>query len=512
MTSSSYDFDYTPNFKVDLLPKSFNRSYFYNQSSMEDFLSSYQLVYSYQSDHNQSMQIDDSTTNIYSLLSNTTENCKEGNTTNDVQQSSPDGLTLGVGLYIGGYATLIAACIGSALNTAGIYFLLRRKGYKNMFNILLTINLIFDTIFLAFQIPRSMYTYFVSNNPTLVYYTMTNSGQRFSQIASVLMLVAFAHSQYQAVTKPYKVREFHLSSSRRRKQLLKYLIPTIFFATSFTIPVIYEIDTVTFNFCNEPVNVVVPSGMRLNPYYSMLFLGSLNLVFLGLFPFLSLLYFSYYIKKSLNQRLVFMDSRPHNESLQRRNLMNNKVIKWKAPDHEGIRNERYCNTNKATKTFFVMVFTFIILHSLRFVTSLGEFIVILGKNKISNDNLKYDGGPEWLNILAMIGSICMVINASINFLIYLYLNPTKRYNFIHLCIPLISNIAIHPINAIKSSLSSYSLQQKPSEEVTLQDEGTNRIVSVAVVEVHAADDSNSTGKVLNQNETFEVIKAGTEWL
>ena len=79
MTSSSYDFDYTPNFKVDLLPKSFNRSYFYNQSSMEDFLSSYQLVYSYQSDHNQSLQIDDSTTNIYSLLSNTTENCKEGN-------------------------------------------------------------------------------------------------------------------------------------------------------------------------------------------------------------------------------------------------------------------------------------------------------------------------------------------------------------------------------------------------------------------------------------------------
>ena len=156
--------------------------------------------------------------------------------------------------------------------------------------------------------------------------------------------------------------------------------------------------------------------MRLNPHYSMLFLGSLNLVFLGLFPFLSLLYFSYYIKKSLNQRLVFMDSRPHNESLQRRNLMNNKVIKWKAPDHEGIRNERYCNTNKATKTFFVMVFTFIILHSLRFVTSLGEFIVILGKNKISNDNLKYDGGPEWLNVLVMIGSICMVINASINFL------------------------------------------------------------------------------------------------
>ena len=112
----------------------------------------------------------------------------------------------------------------------------------------------------------------------------------------------------------------------------------------------------------------------------------------------------------------------------------------------------------------------------------------------------------------MIGSICMVINASINFLIYLYLNPTKRYNFVHLCIPLISNIALHPINTIKSSLSASSLHQKPCEEVTLQDEGTSRIVSVTVVEVHAADDSNATGEVLNETETFEVIKAGTEWL
>ena len=117
-----------------------------------------------------------------------------------------------------------------------------------------------------------------------------------------------------------------------------------------------------------------------------------------------------------------------------------------------------------------------------------------------------------LNVLVMIESICMVINASINFLIYVYLNPTKRYNFVHLCIPLISNIAMHPINAIKSSLSSSSLHKKPCEELTLQDEDTNRIVSVAVVEVHAADDSNSTGKVLNENETFAVIKAGTEWI
>ena len=30
--------------------------------------------------------------------------------------------------------------------------------------------------------------------------------------------------------------------------------------------------------------------------------------------------------------------------------MNNKVIEWKAPEHESSRNEEHCNSNKATKT------------------------------------------------------------------------------------------------------------------------------------------------------------------
>ena len=87
--------------------------------------------------------------------------------------------------------------------------------------------------------------------------------------------------------------------------------------------------------------------------------------------------------------------------------MNNKVIEWKNPDPANIRNERHCNTKKAAKTFLMMVFTFILLHSLRFVTSVGEFIVSLGKNKISDEELKYYGGPEWLYVVVVIGNICM---------------------------------------------------------------------------------------------------------
>ena len=440
---------------------------------------------------------------IASLRPNTSGNCQESYLGNTSQQSNPDDLTSNLGLYIGGYATLAVAGIGLILNTAGIHLLSRRKGYKNMFNILLTINLIFDILYLVFQIPRGLCTYFISSNPSVTYHIMTNSGHRFTQIASVLMLVALAHSRYQAVIKPYNVRKLRLSWRSRRKQLLIYLLPTLLFATCFSIPVIYEIDTEKITLCNETLDLAVPSKMRLNPYYSISFLGSLNLVFLGLFPFISLLYFSYYIKKSLNQRLGFIASKPNKESLTRRNLMNSKIIEWKAPDHEISRNERHCNSNKATKTFFLMVFTFILLHSLRFVTSLGEFIVLLGKNKLSDEDLEYYGGPEWLYIVVLIGNICMVINASINFLIYLYLNSSKKSKVIHSCIPLINNTLICTINTNQSATLP---QRKAFKDAPLHDDNANDIVFVAAADTPLANNLNLHNEILNYHEGFVVRK------
>ena len=59
--------------------------------------------------------------------------------------------------YVAGFSTLVIACIGLALNTSGIYFLFRKKGHKNMFNILLIVNLVFDTMYLASCSVRSVF-------------------------------------------------------------------------------------------------------------------------------------------------------------------------------------------------------------------------------------------------------------------------------------------------------------------------------------------------------------------
>ena len=70
-----------------------------------------------------------------------------------------------------------------------------------------------------------------------------------------------------------------------------------------------------------------------------------------------------------------------------------------------------------------MIFTFIILHSLRIATNIGELIILFAKNKNSDHELQHERGtPNWLEIVATLSDICMVVNAFINYVIYHYLN------------------------------------------------------------------------------------------
>ena len=169
---------------------------------------------------------------------------------------------------------------------------------------------------------------------------------------------------------------------------MRYILPTIFVATCFTIPVIFEIDTEEVFSVEGQKFEVIPSKLRLNPYYSIFLKGGLNLGILGLVPCISFLYFTFHIVKSLNQRSL--------------------------------------NNHKASKTLIFMIISFLLLHSLRIVTNIGEIILLFNKNKISVYDLQHDRNiPEWLEITAILGNICMVINASTNYLIYHFLNWNK---------------------------------------------------------------------------------------
>ena len=104
----------------------------------------------------------------------------------------------------------------------------------------------------------------------------------------------------------------------------------------------------------------------------------------------------------------------------------------------------------------IQIVAFIILHFLRFLTSIGDFIILWNKSNVSNYDLQHDRGiPTWLEIVTILSNLCMVINASVNFLIYLYLNPTTPSNRVTLAIP--RYLRPRP-----------SLRQNAPEEIALQ--------------------------------------------
>ena len=396
--------------------------------------------------------------------------------------------------YVAGFATLVIACIGLLLNASGIYFLFRKKGHKNMFNILLIVNLVFDTMYLAFQTARSLNTHFISftTSPSATYYILANSSERFTYIASVLSLVALAHSRYQVVTDPYKGRRIKLFWSVRRRQLMTYLLPTIFIATSFTVPVIFEIDTAILTSSEEETVHIIPSEIRSSPYYSIFVIGLLNVVVLGIFPFFSLLYYTFYIKKSLNQRFSFIQSHPVKNTREGKTFHYDNAVA--SENSERDLKRRYSNTNndKASKTLFLMIFTFVLLHSLRLVANVGELIVVIGKDKTSNNDLQQGQGiPEWLQVVATLGNMFMTLNASVNYLIYLYLNSKKK-------------IELAPISirhCLKSTLGSEQDGRKP---VATQDQRTQKTLSDSFVEVNNTYDCNPISKCLIECKSNDV--------
>ena len=396
--------------------------------------------------------------------------------------------------YIAGFATLVISCIGLALNTSGIYFLFRKKGHKNMFNILLIVNLVFDTMYLAFQTARSLNTHFISftTSPSATYYILANSSERFTYIASVLSLVALAHSRYQVVTDPYKGRRIKLFWSVRRRQLMTYLLPTIFIATSFTIPVIFEIDTAILTSSEEKTVHIIPSEIRSSTYYSIFVIGLLNIVVLGIFPLFSLLYFTFYIKKSLNQRFSFVQSKPLKNTRKRKTLDDDNAVVLKNSEPDRKRRYSNSNTDKASKTLFLMIVTFVLLHSLRLVAKVGEFIVVIGKNKISNYDLQQgEGIPEWLQVVATLGNMCMTLNASVNYLIYLYLNTKTKFEFVSISIR----------HCLKSTSCS---KQDDSKKVVMQDQGAQTTLSDSFVEVNNTYDCNPISKCLIEGKRHDV--------
>ena len=377
-------------------------------------------------------------------------------------------------LVVDQYATSILSGIGIIVNMIGCLQLMAKSEREKMFNWMLSVTLVFDILYLAFKLMRSLEEICISvpNHYLEMYYTISNFGVRFSLTSTILMMVAMGHARYQAIQHP--MRQRHLSSSVKKRiiELLKYVIPILLQSLVFAYPVLWEIEAVPIEVNGNQVELFA-STLKLNPRYSFFMVGVLNIGLLGVLPFALLIYFSYKIMVCINK------------SQQIQGRQSSYIIRM---DEE--------NRAKISKILVVIMVVFMLLNSLRFLAHIGEFLFVF---MLKKNNLAVEFGygvPLWLQVIAPLGEICTVLSATINIIIYRYLKSTACLRNCPTCVP--------------NCCTNVTPEEIPQEaEMTLEnptgdapDEHELRQLSIEAINID----------VVSEVCTFQIRKQGHEWL
>ena len=401
------------------------------------------------------------------------------------------------------YATSILAAIGIFINILGCCHLLNRSNRKHVYNLMLASMLLFDITYLISKLMRGLEFFIpIPNEHLWLYYTIANTGARFSLTSSILMIVGIGRIRYQAVRKPLHQRLLLSSSKQRIQMLLKYLIPAMILSFSFSCTTPFEIDQTPSPLGNNHLTLTA-SSIRLSPLYSFFVLGMLNIVLLGLVPFACLIYFGYKIVLHTNKR-----------RLQNRY----------APDVIRMMNE---NIENVSKMCVMLIITFIILHSPRLITSVGEFWVaaMLNKEEIT---LQFGHGvPIWLQALAPISELCTILNSCLNVIIYKYLTSIAVLRYCPSClnccfrdttsVEIPTSLPTDNVRRTNTPVQGNASRHLPENNISMDVVGlvsmdnTDR-VDILTEEHHATHSSDHafTLDLMNETCTFQVHIQGQE--
>ena len=308
-------------------------------------------------------------------------------------------------LIINGYVSLSISSVGVVTNIIGIVFILVGRKRGTLFNLLLTGVFVSDVIFLSLDVLRCVNLFFIPIPESYLwsYHIALQSGIRCSMASSVLFLIAISRARHVAITQPFQVSATGTSSGKTRKLFLEYCVPIILISISIASMVYWETDEEICHMENgNKALIPVPSLLRMNPIYSIFYVGFINVGLLGAFPLISLIYCSY--------------------NLIHESKKQTDALRTSCPKLVLIRD---IQRQKLTQSLVFIIFGFIALHSLRIFNSFGEFILLIIAYKNQNGS-NYDiGTPSLFFYTTSLSELFITIYASINVMIYLYPNVSK---------------------------------------------------------------------------------------
>ena len=334
--------------------------------------------------------------------------------------SDPDSPISNIESILYGYTIPITAGIGLVLNILGIYFLTSANRSKQIHNLLLSNLLFFNAASLVLEFFKSIehQTLWVSSLHRGTYRVIVNSGIRFSRISSILMLISLSRARLSTIQNPARYNGGVFPKNERRTTWLKYCAPVIIASCLLTLPILLEYKVEYEDNGNQKEQILVPSTLRLDKFYSILYIGVLNLFILGLLPITYLLYLANRINVvRLNKNIRF-------EYLEESIIGILDILLEATPERKNSIRETVVvrkqeNEIKLSISMVRGILIFVAFHILRIVTTIGELYILLDPNKDDEELKKGYGVPIWLDITCVLSELCAVINSSIVPLIYI---------------------------------------------------------------------------------------------
>ena len=279
-----------------------------------------------------------------------------------------------------GVVQFIISNLGILGNAASI-FLLTRKELHSFFNQLLTVLVVYDMVYLLTMVLESLRKLGLESEiHTMLFPYLLYPLNAISMMGSIYMTLAVGMERYIAVYYPIEYSMVANDASSHSKRLIKYVLPITLFALIFNIPKFLESKVVH---TDQDIYMVEVTDLRMSTTYVTWYQNWARFLTLGIIPFTAICFLNYKIYVVVNKRR---------------------------------KNARRKQEDNLSVVLMMIIASFVVCNILRILLNMHEITVIEQIHLCRCSDL--GGFPVWIIILGFISQILLVINSSINLLIY----------------------------------------------------------------------------------------------
>jgi len=290
-----------------------------------------------------------------------------------------------------GVLSSIVATIGVSGNLASIFVLIRPH-FKETFHKLLICLSIVDSVFILCASCTSWISIakplkmeegsIVEGHLHHLLFMCCIAIGNWARVTSLLVTISISIERYFGICFPLQSRV------RGRRRVAVYLLPTLLFSFAFSLPKFLEI-TPAGNFNIE---------LSANPFYNTVYKQYVEIFVTVILPLLLLI--------ALNLRIIYAI----------------RCQTMRTPSTSSDRREQYL-----TYLLVSIVAVFLFCHSLKFFLVFYKELDVA--RTLRNLDCGWESFPTWMFILKPVSHLLLVLNSSLNFLIYCFVGARFRVQF-----------------------------------------------------------------------------------